>query len=205
MYQILTDPNTFLKRNAEKNNMVQSFVIVLMTGAILSSSNFLLFSKLSEATNQTTTLFLLIPQLVGMATSILVVLLIWFVNSVILYFFAKKMFDGAGDFRRTMQILAWGFVPTCISGIISILAVYQALIPIAPPETVNGMSEIAAQVDNNPLVSLLKWTGLVFTLWQGLLWSIGLEHTMNLDRKKAILTVTPVLVVSIIWSLFELI
>lgn len=167
------------------------------------STNFLILQKITSAASAGISVVVMITYAVGGVAGLSAMFLVWFVYSGVIYF-VSTFFGGDGDFRITMRLVGWGFVPLIFSGTIGFVALYVVLQGVSPPESVRNVQAFVTRISNTPTMRVIRAAGVVFVLWQGLLWVFATKHARDIDTKEAVLTVALPTGLTLVWSVYQI-
>jgi len=123
----------------------------------------------------------------------------WAIYGVIFYVISM-LFHGEGSFKRVMEFVSYGFIPSIISSIVSAFYTFRAYsnIDFSNPELI----EDALLAD--PTLRIAGIIGIIFTLWSANIWIFALVHSRNLSVKNAAIVVGIPILLSILYSIYQL-
>ncbi|MFC6975599.1 Yip1 family protein [Halomicroarcula sp. GCM10025709] len=128
----------------------------------------------------------------------LAVLVLWFVLGVAL-FLGAKLGGGRGTFGATLEVTAWGLLPTLlgVAVVCAALVVYGAQADLA----VDSLAALGTRLQSlqtgfSGLAVLLLQIGV--GAWQAFLWAAGLRVAHDLDRFSAVVTAVVVAVLLVV-------
>lgn len=191
MLQVLTDPNGFFKKKIneeiEWKNPLIIMSLMVVVGAITTYTtimstlqSFMSMDFLEGAGQIIIVIFLIIGSIIGVAFSWLLYTAIFYIISIV--------FSGEGDFKRSMEFVAYGFIPNIVSSLIA--AYYTNRVfsnidfsSITDPQAVQDM------MFADPSMKIATILGLIFTLWSANIWIFGVKYARNLSLKNAVITV----------------
>jgi len=118
---------------------------------------------------------------------------IWVVAAA-LFFAVSCLFKGEGKFKRTLEFVGYGYIPTIFSGLVSAVLVYNFVSTTQIPVVTNvadpaEIQKALAPLLTSPLLRLSSAVGILFMLWSANIWIFGLKHARNLSTRDAVLTV----------------
>ncbi|GBF35996.1 Yip1 family protein [Methanofervidicoccus abyssi] len=116
----------------------------------------------------------------------------WLLAAGIMYLISK-LFKGKGSFKRTMEFTGYGYFPTIIGVLISILVSYYFF----------SNNQVLTPEVADKIYTFITPIGIVTTLWTLGLWTYGIKYAMNLDLKKAF--VVALLLVVLLFIIYMLI
>jgi hypothetical protein len=123
----------------------------------------------------------------------------WAIYGVIFYVISM-LFHGEGSFKRVMEFVSYGFIPSIISSIVSAFYTSRAYsnIDFSNPELIQD----ALLAD--PTLRIAGIIGIIFTLWSANIWIFALAHSRNLSVKNAAIVVGVPILLSILYSIYQL-
>ncbi|MDY7081723.1 MAG: YIP1 family protein, partial [Halobacteria archaeon] len=98
----------------------------------------------------------------GAVAALVGTFVVWVVYAVVFYVISL-FFDGEGEFKDTLLLSGWGFLPTIFSSLIGGIALYIALQNMAVPQNPQQFVTVTQQVQNQPVVRVSSLLGIVFT------------------------------------------
>ncbi|MCW7072837.1 MAG: YIP1 family protein [Methanophagales archaeon] len=212
MLEVLTNPNKFFEtRKKGRENLKIPVFIVLISGIIGGISAFLSSSIMMEAMAKT-----LPPEAQGfmsfmpISTAIGAVIfsfIIWLIVAAV-FFGISCIFKGEGNFKRTLEFVGYGYIPTIIGGLISLVLVYNFIttvqIPTITTTDPTKIKEVIAPLMKSPMMMLSSAVGMLFMLWSANIWVFGLKHARNLSTKNALITVAIPVAAYILYSVYRM-
>jgi len=212
MLEVLTNPNKFFEtRKKGRENLKIPVFIVLISGIIGGISAFLSSSIMMEAMAKT-----LPPEAQGfmsfmpISTTIGAVIfsfIIWLIVAAV-FFGISCIFKGEGNFKRTLEFVGYGYIPTIIGGLISLVLVYNFIttvqIPAITTTDPTKIKEVIAPLMKSPMMMLSSAVGMLFMLWSANIWVFGLKHARNLSTKNALITVAIPVAAYILYSVYRM-
>jgi len=203
---LVTDPNAFFRDRTESPSWVGPALVVTLIAVLGVVSSVVQLRATAELYNQIfadagageqfTGIFQAF-QLVGVVVGFFLTYVLWALYAGFFYG-VSALFDGTGDFTTTLKLVGWGFVPSVVGSVISLLVtVYRFEIrgvDVPSEVTAQSAQQLSQQISGGPLVALTGVLGVVFTLWSGLLWTFALKHARQLSTRNAAIAVAlPVL------------
>ena len=212
MLEVLANPNKFFEtRKKGRENLKIPVFIVLISGIIGGISAFLSSSIMMEAMAKT-----LPPEAQGfmsfmpISTAIGAVIfsfIIWLIVAAV-FFGISCIFKGEGNFKRTLEFVGYGYIPTIIGGLISLVLVYNFIttvqIPAITTTDPTKIKEVIAPLMKSPMMMLSSAVGMLFMLWSANIWVFGLKHARNLSTKNALITVAIPVAAYILYSVYRM-
>ena len=200
----LTSPGSFLRREAENPRLLPPIAIVLATAVLGLITQYLLFSSMASAFSDTelaSAMSLILG--VGAIIGFIGVFFFWFVYAGVFYALSI-FFDGEGSFADTFKLVGWGYLPSIISGVVTAVA-YAILVDGQNLSSPQGMAVFSQGLTSGPVFQILAIVGILFTLWQGVIWTFAMKHGRNLSLKQASIVVAIPVGLSVASSVFTLV
>ena len=119
--KLITNPNGFFEELKEKEIGIKIplSTIVLPLAIILSIYQYILMSKLSQASPSNLARFFIVGAYIGIAGSFIGIFAVWLILAVIMHGLST-FFGGKGSFRRTFEFVGYGFFPSLIGSLITL-------------------------------------------------------------------------------------
>lgn len=203
VFDILLDPNGFLERRADDPSLVGPVLVVAIVGIVAATSSYLTVQKVAGSFGDGVGSFVAIGGAIGALSAVFVTFVMWALFAGIFHAISA-LFDGDGGFRTTLALVGWGYVPSIFSGAISAAALFLALQQLTAPTDPASAATFQQQLSSHSLIITSSALGLVFTLWQGFIWTFAVKHARKLDLREAVLTVAGPVALSILWSGYNL-
>ena len=187
MLEVLTNPNKFFEtRKKGRENLKIPVFIVLISGIIGGISAFLQNSitvkMMREVPPEAQGIVSIMPT-VSAIGAVIFSFIIWVIVAAI-FFGISCIFKGEGKFSRTLEFVGYGYIPTIIGGLISLVLVYNFITTAQIPAITDPMALM-----KSPMMMLSSAVGMLFMLWSANIWVFGLKHARNLSTRDAVITV----------------
>ena len=213
MLEVLTNPNKFFEtRKKGEESLKLPVFIVLISGIIGGISAFLSSSIMMEAMAKT-----LPPEAQGFMSfmpigsaigAVIASFIAWLIIAAV-FFGISCIFKGEGKFKRTLEFVGYGYIPTIIGGLISAVLVYNFVTTVQiPPITITDPTEIQEVITplmKSPMLMLSSAVGILFMLWSANIWVFGLKHARNLSTRNALITVAIPVAAYILYSVYQMV
>jgi len=125
------------------------------------------------------------------------------------FFGISCIFKGEGKFKRTLEFVGYGYIPTIIGGLISAVLVYNFVTTVQiPPITITDPTEIQEVITplmKSPMMLLSSVVSILFMLWSANIWVFGLKHARNLSTRNALITVAIPVAAYILYSVYRMV
>ncbi len=209
MLEVLTNPNSFFEaRKKGEESLRIPVIIVLISGIIGGISAFLSSSMMMEAMTKT-----LPPEVRGFISfmpigaaigAVIASFVIWLIIAAI-FFGISALFKGEGRFKRTLEFVGYGYIPTIIGGLISAVLVYNFVTTVQIPAITDPaeITEVITSLMKSPMMLLSSAIGILFMLWSANIWVFGLKHARNLSTENALITVAIPVAAYILFSVYQ--
>ncbi len=215
LLDVLTNPNGFFAAKLQDAVSLRvPALLVLISGLISGLTAYMITSVTFEMLQGT-----LPPEAQSIAATVggigafvgavVFSLVIWVVYAAV-FFGISALFNGEGDFKRTLEFIGYGYIPIIIGGLISAILITSFVTTAQPPHVTDpaALAEVITNwITNNPTFKLSSVIGILFMLWAANIWIFGLKHARKLETKHAAIAVTiPVAlyVLYSIWSIWQL-
>jgi len=202
---VLANPGKFFEeRMKNEERLGIPALIVVLSGAVGGVSAFLMTSKTMEILGEMMRMpagaggvFTSVMAFVSVIGAVVFSLLFWLIITAIFYGISA-IFGGEGSFKRTLEFVGYGYIPTIFAGIIGAALTYHLVstltlphIPAgAEPMEVSRIVQAWAQgLKRHPISMLSSAVGILFTLWSANIWIFAVKHARGLTTRNALLTV----------------
>jgi len=213
MLEVLTNPDKFFEtRKKGEESLKLPVFVVLISGIIGGISAFLSSSIMIEAMAKT-----LPPEAQGFMSfmpigsaigAVIASFIAWLIIAAV-FFGISCIFKGEGKFKRTLEFVGYGYIPTIIGGLISAVLVYNFVTTVhIPPITITDPTEIQEVITplmKSPMLMLSSVVGILFMLWSANIWVFGLKHARNLSTRNALITVAIPVAAYILYSVYQMV
>jgi len=211
MLDVLTNPNKFFEAKMKGEESLRiPVLIVLISGIIGGISAFLTSSIMMEAMTKT-----LSPEVqgfmsfmpIGSAIGAVIASFIFWLIIAAIFFGISSIFKGEGKFKRTLEFVGYGYIPTIIGGLISAVLLYNFVTTVQIPTITDPteIREVISPLMKSPMMLFSSVISILFMLWSANIWVFGLKHAMNLSTRNALITVAIPVVVYILFSVYQMV
>jgi hypothetical protein len=199
MLEVLTDPNGFFKRKSnEEIEFKTPLIIVLLMAAVGAITALIVMQNVIGGLPEEAAAFAGIGTVLAVVGAVIGTFVMWAVYSAIFYVITM-LFNGEGSFKRVMEFVSYGFIPSIISSIISAIFTSRAYSNI---DFSNPM--IADALLSDPTLRIAGIVGIIFMLWSANIWIFALVHSRNLSVKNAAITVGVPILLYVLYTLYTL-
>jgi len=203
MLEVLTNPDQFFgKKINEDIDLKIPAAIVLVVGLIGAANAIIMFQKVMAGLPDDAASFAQIGGIVGAFSGLVGAFIMWLLYAGIFYLISSA-FYGEGPFKRVLEFVAYGFIPTAAGSLISLIATIQALPAIE--FSLKNPELLQETILSNPFMQAATIMGIVLTVWSANIWIFALLHARNLSTRNAVLTVGIPIGLSIVLSVYHLI
>lgn len=185
---LLIDPDAFFERERTNTRLLGPSAVV--TGAAITSvlSTLVVMLRFSTSLPSDQSMIVRVSLTLGMIVGFFSVYVGWAVLSAATYVLATRIFDATiPDFRTLFRLIGWGFVPAIPAGLVSSVASYLVYYRVDVPSDPQALNALVASLAGHPLFTVSRFTVVVFTLWQGFLWTFAIMHAADLDLREGAL------------------
>ena len=204
---LFSDPDEFFSERVDDPSYKGPIAVMLLIGAIGSVSTIIQFRAIYSLFTAMETdipgtvitgisaisfVFVLIGPFIGW--------LMWAGGFVLVSVFL----DGNEDFSTTLALVGWGFVPKIFSQLAALgLTYYQFEIRgVSVPEnfTAESSQQFVQQLTGGTVVVARTGITILFLFWSAFIWYYAVQHSLELDRRDAAITVAVPLLLAIVWN-----
>ncbi|MGP8322157.1 MAG: YIP1 family protein [Methanosarcinaceae archaeon] len=202
MLEVLTNPNNFFKNKLNEDISFKTPIAIVFVIGIIGAINaiFVIQKIMAELLGDAAT-FASIGTILGAVGAIISVFVMWVIYAAIFYAISL-FFKGKGEFKRVLEFVGYGLIPSIAGSTIGLIAMIIALPTI---EFSTESPELVQQLMlSNPIIQASVIIGVIFTLWSTNIWIFGLMYSRNLPIKNAVITVGAPVGLYIIYNLYSI-
>jgi hypothetical protein len=187
MTNVLTNPDRFFAELSAKDaKLMTPFVIVLVAAIIAAISAMMMVDVMASSLPEEAAAFAGIGAAVGAIAGLIMQFIMWLLYTGVFYVISM-FFSGEGSFKRCLEFIGYGFIPSIIAAIIG-LGVMMTVLPTIELSIENP--ELFSQtLMSNPLMQASAILGIFLTLWSANIWIFAIKHARNLSTQNALITV----------------
>ncbi|NYT18916.1 MAG: YIP1 family protein, partial [Methanosarcinales archaeon] len=130
--------------------------------------------------------FASIGAIVGAIGAFIAAIIMWVIYAGVFYAISSIL-GGEGTFKRVLEVVAYGFIPSIASAIIGIIVMATSFsvenFDMQNPEL------LEQAMLNDPTMKMSVVLGIIFTLWSANIWIFGLVHARHMTVKNAAISV----------------
>ncbi len=187
MLEVLTNPGEFFESKMKKEADFKPPVMIIGIMAIISAiSAYIVAGTIVGSLPSDAASFAQIGMIIGAIFAIIVVFIMWAIYSGIFYLLSM-IFGGQGNFKRVLEFVAYGFLPSILGSVISLILTSKAYssfdFSITDPEL------LQKTMLSDPYIMASSVIGILLTLWSANIWVFAMIHARNLTVKNALITV----------------
>lgn len=187
MLEVLANPGEFFESKMKKEADFKPPVIIIGIMAIISAiSAYIVTTKAVASLASGAESYAQIGAIFVAIISIVVVFIMWIIYCGIFYLISM-VFGGQGNFKRVLEFVAYGFLPSILSSVISLILTSKAYssfdFSITDPEL------LQKTMLSDPYIMASSVIGILLTLWSANIWVFAMIHARNLTVKNALITV----------------
>lgn len=132
-----------------------------------------------------------------------------------LIFAISSAFKGKGTFRRTMEFVAYGFIPQIFGSFITLVLALEYIPRVAVPkitsammqdpqvmqDTVKALMHDPAMLEFSQIATVIS---IVFLLWSANIWIFGAKHSRQLAMRDSVICVMVPVLAFVFYTLYTL-
>ena len=214
-FSILFRPSEFFSRLVtEKENMTWPLVILLAGGIAAAGYGYLIGGVTAQMMGDAIPGIGAIITISSVFGAIIGVFIFWLIWSAVTYALSM-IFKGEGTFRRTLEVIAYGYLPQVFGSIIILIAGFEYIPKIVVPKITSAMMQDPAAIQaatkmfvHDPammeLTQIASLVTIVFLLWSANIWIFGLQHARKLSARDAALCVGIPVIAYILYLIYML-
>jgi hypothetical protein len=185
--QVLTNPNGFFAEKMKTEVEMKTPLMIVLLIAVLGAINAVIVTqKIMEILPPEAAAFASIGAIAGGIGAFIGAIIMWVIYSGVFYAISSIL-GGEGTFKRVLEVVAYGFIPSIASGIIGIIVMATSFsvenFDIQNPELMEQA------MLNDPTMKMSMIVGILFTLWSANIWIFGLVHARHMTVKNAAISV----------------
>jgi len=187
MTNVLTNPDRFFAELSAKDpKLMTPFVIVLVAAIVAAISAAMMVDVMTSSLPEGAAAFADIGAAIGAIGGFIMQFIMWLLYAGVFYVISM-FFSGEGSFKRCIEFIGYGFIPSIIGAIIGLVVMMTVLptieLSIENPELFSQM------LMSNPLMQASAVIGIFLTLWSANIWIFAIKHARNLSSRNALITV----------------
>jgi len=155
MWSIVTNPNRFFRRRRDKDRLWPGTTILLCSSVIGAVGTIAVTLHTAQVLPSGVRSVATFGALIGVIISGLLPLTLWGGFSAVLHLSSAWFADADGEFRTTVRLTAWGFLPYLLTISVSTAALLVVSFSTPLPTDAANLSAYAQSVRQNPLFLLV--------------------------------------------------
>lgn len=215
LIDVLLRPGEFFSRLMTETENFTLPLLILLAGGIVSAGYGYLIGEVSgrmmaEAIPGTGEIVTIVTVLGGLFG----VFIFWILWSAVIYLISMAC-KGDGSFNRTLQVIAYGYIPQVIGSVIALVVALEYVPRIVVPKITSAMiqdpvavQKVTAALMHDPaMVEMTQITTLitiVFLLWSANIWIFGIQHARKLSMRNAAICVGLPVIAWILYMVYTL-
>ena len=202
MLDVLKDPNDFFRKKINDDIDWKPPLMIMATMAIIGAiSAYIATMQIMGAMPEEIASFALIGAVFGVVGAVVGVFFAWIIYSAVFYVISLIL-NGEGDFKRVMEFVSYGFIPSIFGSVINLYFTYTVLSDIDLSKV--DPTLIADIMVADPTMKIAGVLGIIFTLWSANIWLFGLVYSRNLSLKNAAIVVGIPVGIYVLYTLYNL-
>lgn len=194
--QLFLNPDEFFRERTDDPGLTGPLLVVFCTGVLGMASTLLVLQKQASTLASDVRPFAQVGMLVGAAGNLFLTFFFWMLYAAAFYFISRY-FGGSGEFRTTVKLVGWGFVPRIFMGLTNLGLTYYVVSGI----TADSTAEFSRRLANSGALDVSSALVLVFVLWSAFVWTFAVKYARSLTDREAALTVIPPVLVELAFTL----
>ncbi len=187
MLEVLTNPDSFFEKKMSGDvSFKMPIAIILVIGIIGAINATLMMQKIMTELPGDTAEFASFITVASAIGAIIGVFVMWVIYAVVFYAISL-VFKGEGEFKRVLEFVGYGFIPSIASGVIGLIIMTMVLPTIE--FSMDNPELLQQSMLSNPMIQASTIIGIIFTIWSANIWIFGLMHSRNLSIKNAVIVV----------------
>lgn len=213
---ILINPGAFFAEMAgeQEERLTQPLIIVLAGGIVAAIYGYLVGGAMAQMMADAMPGLDAIMTISSTIGALIGVFIFWLVWTAVI-FALSMLFKGQGSFKRTLQVIGYGYLPQVIGTVISIVVAFEyvpkivvphitsAMVqdPVAIQEATKALMQDPAMMEMTQIISIIS---IVFLLWSANIWIFGLQKARNISPRNAALCVGIPVIAYILYMIYNL-
>ena len=187
MTNVLTNPDRFFAELSAKDvNLKTPFLIVLIIAIIAAISAVMMMNVMMSSLPEEVTALTSIVAVIGSIVAFIMQFIMWLLYAGVFYVLSM-FFSGEGSFKRCIEFIGYGFIPSIIGAITGLVAMMTAFPTIE--FSVENPELFSQTLMSDPAMQASAAIGIFLMLWSANIWIFGIKHARNLSIWNAMITV----------------
>lgn len=187
MLEVLTNPGEFFENKMKREVDFKPPIMIVGVMAIISAiSAYIITTTIIGSLPSDAATFVQIGAIIGAIIAMIVVFIMWIIYGGIFYLIST-VFGGQGNFKRVLEFVAYGFIPSILGSVISLVLTSKAYSSI--DFSITDPEILQKAMLSDPYIMASSAIGILLTLWSANIWVFAMMHSRNLTVKNALITV----------------
>lgn len=205
MLDVLFNPDGFFREKSEDPSLVPALVILVVVGLVGVVGSLPSIQATTEALPPEAQSFAGITYVFAAVGGLVGTFVRWLLYAGAFHVVSAVLYDAEeGSLGDMLALTGWGFIPAIGAAIVSSIASYIVFSSVTFPSDPQAIAQFAQQLQNRPEFLVASLLGILFLLWQGLLWTFAVKHGRGLELREAAITVAIPVAIAVLWRLFGL-
>jgi len=216
LLNILISPGAFFAdlKGEQEESFTWPLVIVLLGGIAAAGYGYLLgevSGRMMAGALPGIDALVTISSTLGALIGVFIFWLVW----TVIVFALSMAFKGQGRFKRTLQVIGYGYLPQVIGSVITVVVAFEYVPRIVVPHVTAAMMQdpvamqgITTALMRDPammeLTQITSIIAIVFLLWSANIWIFGLQKARNLSPRDAALCVGIPVIAYVLFMIYSL-
>lgn len=202
MLEVLTNPGEFFENKMKQEADFKPPIMIVGIMAIISAiSAYIIANTIVGSLQGDAATFVQIGAIIGAIFVIIVVFIMWVIYGGIFYLISM-IFSGQGNFKRVLEFVAYGFLPSILGSLISLILTSRAYSSL--DFSITDPTILEKTLLSDPYIMASSIIGIILTLWSANIWVFAMMHSRNLTVKNAIITVGIPIGLYLIYAVYNL-
>ncbi|MFA0823216.1 MAG: YIP1 family protein [Methanomethylovorans sp.] len=202
MLEVLTNPGEFFENKMKQEADFKPPIMIVGIMAIISAiSAYIIANTIVGSLQGDAATFVQIGAIIGAIFVIIVVFIMWVIYGGIFYLISM-IFSGQGNFKRVLEFVAYGFLPSILGSLISLILTSRAYSSL--DFSITDPTILEKTLLSDPYIMASSIIGIILTLWSANIWVFAMMHSRNLTVKNAIITVGIPIGLYLIYTVYNL-
>jgi hypothetical protein len=215
LFEVLIKPGGFFDDAiAEKESLKIPGLIVLVLGIVSAVYAYLiggLTGKMMAGLIPGMESIIAISTILGALFGVFVFWGIW----AGVFYLISSLFKGEGTFKRSLELVGYGFLPQIFGAILTVIVALQYLPRVIVPRITSTATQdpqliqdaVKALLHDPAMMEMTQITtiiSIVFLLWSANIWIFGMQHSRGLSPRDAALCVGAPVVAYILYMVYSM-
>lgn len=203
MRALFTDPDRFFAERVPEPRILYPAGVVLLVGIVRALGSIPALQRMMAALPEEASAFATVGMVFAFVGGFIGALVAWVLYAGAFHVISGVLYETDGEFRDTLAVTGWGFVPAVFAAIASTVVAVVVFTSVPLPE-MNDPQQIQTwvqEVRSRPEFLVSTALGALFLLWQAFLWAFGLKHVRGLTLRQAGITVAIPVAIGLLFRL----